>query len=182
MDLVTLSEWRQHGQTVVPVLGMLTAVACLVVRRVRVDTHRRGAQVVDGRAAQRRAQRLQWRYAEPPLMLAGVAIPARDETKHFKLIGTTGAGKSTAIASLMQGALRRGDRAVITDPDSGYLARFYQRRRGDVILNPFEPDSVKWDPFAELGERWDVDQLASGLIPTSDDASGRGQLFRRKAG
>jgi len=173
MDLVTLSEWRQHGPAMVPVLAMLTAVACLVVRRVKVDTHRRGAQVVDGRGAQRRAQRLQWRYAEPPLMLAGVAISARDETKHFKLIGTTGTGKSTAIASLMQGALRRGDRAVITDPDGGYLARFYQRRRGDVILNPFEPDSAMWDPFAELGARWDVDQLASGLIPTSDDSSGR---------
>jgi type IV secretory pathway TraG/TraD family ATPase VirD4 len=173
MDLVTLSEWRQPAPAVVPVLGMLTAIACLVVRRVRVDRHRRGAQVVDGRSAQRRAQRLQRRYAAPPLTLAGVAISARDETKHFKLIGTTGTGKSTAIASLIQGALRRGDRAVIADPDGGYLARFYQRRRGDVILNPFEPDSVKWDPFAELGVRWDVDQLASGLIPASDDPSGR---------
>ena len=106
-------------------------------------------------------------------MLAGVAIAPQDETKHFKLIGTTGTGKSTAIAGLMAGALGRGDRAVIADPDGVYLARFHRRRRGDVILNPFEPESVKWDPFAELGERWDVDQLASGLIPTSDDASGR---------
>jgi type IV secretory pathway TraG/TraD family ATPase VirD4 len=128
---------------------------------------------MDGRRAQRRACRLQRRYADAPLLLAGVAVAARDEARHFKVIGTTGTGKSTAIAGLMQGALRRGDRAVIADPDGGYLARFHQRRRGDVILNPFEPDSVRWDPFAELGERWDVDQLASGLIPTSDDPSGR---------
>jgi type IV secretory pathway TraG/TraD family ATPase VirD4 len=128
---------------------------------------------MEGRAAQRSARRQSNRYRETPLTLAGVAIAARDETKHFKLIGTTGTGKSTAIAGLMDGALGRGDRAVITDPDGGYLARFHRRRRGDVILNPFEPESVKWDPFAELGARWDVDQLASGLIPTSDDASGR---------
>ncbi len=173
MDLGSLSEWMQRSPVIVPMVAMLTAAGSLALRGRRADAHRRGARVMDGRRAQRRAHRLQKRYAEAPLMLAGVAIPLRDETKHFKLIGTTGTGKSTAIAALMEGALRRGDRAVITDPEGGYLGRFYQRRRGDVILNPFEPHSVRWDPFAELGERWDVDQLASGLIPTSDDASGR---------
>jgi type IV secretory pathway TraG/TraD family ATPase VirD4 len=173
MDLAVLSAWLPRGPAIVSAVAMLTLVACLALRRVRTDAHRRGAQVLDGRRAQRRARRLQRRYAEGPLLLAGVAIAPRDESKHFKLIGTTGTGKSTAIAGLMEGALRRGDRAVITDPDGGYLARFHRRRRGDVILNPFEPDSVQWDPFAEIGERWDVDQLASGLIATSDDPSGR---------
>jgi type IV secretory pathway TraG/TraD family ATPase VirD4 len=173
MDFALLSVWTQRGPTLVPLVALLTAAGCFALRRVRTDAHRRGAQVVDGRRAQRHARRLQRRYGEGPLLLAGVAIPARDETKHFKLIGTTGTGKSTAIAGLMEWALRRGDRAVMTDPDGGYLARFYQPRRGDVILNPFEPDSVSWDPFAELGERWDVEQLASGLIPTCDDPSGR---------
>ena len=60
----------------------------------------------------------------------------------------------------------------ITDPDGGYLRRFYDRRRGDVILNPFEPGSVKWDPFAEVQAAWDVEQLVMGLIPSTEDASG----------
>ena len=158
---------------VVPVLGIATALGCLALRRGRADTHRRGAVIRPGRAAQRRARRQRRRCAEPQLTLAGVAVTMRDETRHFKLIGTTGTGKSTAIAGLMHGALERGDRAVITDPDGGYLARFHRRCRGDVILNPFEPGSVRWDPFAELGARWDADELASGLIPNSDDASGR---------
>ena len=106
-------------------------------------------------------------------MLAGVAVAAMDETKHFKLIGTTGTGKSTAIRELLAGALERGDRAVITDPDGGYVARFYDRYRGDVILNPFEPYSVKWDLFAEIHNPYDVEQLASGLIPSTEDSSGR---------
>jgi type IV secretory pathway TraG/TraD family ATPase VirD4 len=96
-----------------------------------------------------------------------------DETKHFKLIGTTGTGKSTAIRELLGGALERGDRAVVTDPDGGYLQRFYDRYRGDVILNPFEPRSVKWDPFAEIHHPYDVEQLVSGLIPSTEDSSGR---------
>jgi type IV secretory pathway TraG/TraD family ATPase VirD4 len=173
MDLGSLSDWTRYTPVIIPTVAMLTAAGAVALRRRRADAHRRGALVVDGKQAQRRARSLRRRYAEAPLELVGVAIRPRDETKHFKLIGTTGTGKSTAIAGLMEGAVRRGDRAVIADPDAGYLARFYERRRGDVILNPFEPDSVRWDPFAELGERWDVDQLASGLIPTSDDASGR---------
>jgi type IV secretory pathway TraG/TraD family ATPase VirD4 len=173
MNPPDLPEWTQRALVIALMLALLPAARCLALRRGRTDAHRRGAHVINGRRAQRRARRLQQRYAGAPLLLAGVAIARRDETKHFKLIGTTGTGKSTAIAGLMEGALRRGDRAVIADPDGGYLARFHQRRRGDVLLNPFEPESVKWDPFAELGERWDIDQLASGLIPTSEDASGR---------
>lgn len=35
-----------------------------------------------------------------------------DETKHFKMIGTSGTGKSTAIRELLSGALAQGDRAA----------------------------------------------------------------------
>ncbi len=110
---------------------------------------------------------------QPLLTLAGVRSLAGDEVKHFKLIGTTGTGKSTAIRELLAAALDRGDRAVITDPDGGYLARFHDPGRGDVILNPFDSRSVKWDPFAEVREPYDAEQLASSLIPSTEDASGR---------
>lgn len=163
-----------HKPVVVSALGFIVIAASAALRRGgHSDAHRRGACVVDGRCAQRCSRRRGRSYGDAPLTLAGVAVAPLDETKHFKLIGTTGTGKSTAIAGLLAGALRRGDRALIADPDGAYRTRFFDRRRGDVILNPFEPDSVKWDPFAELGERWDVDQLASGLVPSSDDASGR---------
>jgi hypothetical protein len=110
------------------------------------------------------------------ITLAGVSIPAEDETKHFKLMGTTGAGKSTAIAELLAGALGRGDRAIIADPDGGYLKRFFDRRRGDAILSPFEPGGAKWDLFGEIREEYDIDQLALALIPDHEgqDRSWRG--------
>ena len=108
--------------------------------------------------------------------IAGIAVPAADETKHFKLIGTTGAGKSTAITELLSGALRRGDRAIIADPDGGYMRRFFDARRGDVILSPFEPGGAKWDLFGEIREEYDIDQLALALIPDHEgqDRSWRG--------
>src|SRR5215475_8297803 len=155
-----------------PLLALLVAgplALSIAWRRGRdTDRHRRGARVLEGRAARRLVRRRCARYSAA-LRLAGVPVAPCEETRHFKLIGTTGAGKSTAIAGLIATALERGDRAVIADPDGGYRARFYDRRRGDVILNPFEPLSPKWDPFAEIRAPWDVEELASGLIPSTED-------------
>jgi hypothetical protein len=99
------------------------------------------------------------------ITLAGLPIALLDETKHFKIVGTTGTGKSTAIRELLTGALDRGDRAIIADPDGGYLRQFKDASRGDIVLNPFEPDSRKWNLFGEIHNAYDIDQLARSLLP-----------------
>jgi type IV secretory pathway TraG/TraD family ATPase VirD4 len=131
--------------------------------------HQRGSQVEE-QVPTRRAAFSKQRGRDAAITLAGVPVPARDEAKHFKLIGTTGTGKSTAVREMMSSALARGDRAVIADPDGGYLRRFYQKSRGDVILNPFDERSVKWDLFAEVRNPYDVEQLARSLIPDHEGA------------
>lgn len=156
------------------ILGALLVLAITAFissrRRGSRSLHQRGVLVISGRRTQRKsASRLHRRT--DILGIAGVDIPRLDETKHFKLIGTTGTGKSTAIRELLAGAIARGDRAVIADPDGGYMDRFHDRYRGDVILNPFEQNSVKWDWFGELRNTYDVEQLAAGLIPTTEDSS-----------
>jgi type IV secretory pathway TraG/TraD family ATPase VirD4 len=105
--------------------------------------------------------------------IAGLKVPSLDECKHFKVVGTTGTGKSTAILQLLEAALRRGDRAVISDPDGGYYRILQRRFRADIVLNPYEHNAVRWDPFAEIRQDYDVEQLASALIPQSEDASTR---------
>ncbi len=164
------ARWKALAATLAFVL---IAYALRVWLRPRwAETYKRGVVVVDGKRARRCAWRRQ-NIIDAGITLAGAPIAARDETKHFKLLGTTGTGKSTAIREMLAGAIRRGDRAVIADPDGGYLSRFYARYRGDVILNPFATDSVKWDWSAEIQHYYDVEQLASGLIPSSNDASGQ---------
>ena len=125
-------------------------------------THRRGAIVSTGppNSVRRDAR----------ITLAGVPIVPEDETKHFKIIGTTGTGKSTAIREMLNAALTRGDRVIIADPDGGYLSRFYDIARGDVILNPFDGDAQKWDLFGEITNDYDVEQLARSLIPDSGES------------
>jgi type IV secretory pathway TraG/TraD family ATPase VirD4 len=165
---------------------LLTATAALAVLAVAVsgarrgrpaESHKRGAVLIG--ASRRRFGRPR----RPPadvLTLAGCAVPMADETKHFKIVGTTGTGKSTAIRELLRGALERGDRVVFADPDGGYRDRFFKRYRGDRVLNPFERESVRWDPFAEIREAYDVDQLSAGLICGTDDpASNEWRAYAR---
>ena len=133
------------------------------LRRSDVNAHRRGALLADGMPMQRRSARRR-KLSSDFVTLAGVTIPQADETKHFKLIGTTGTGKSTAIRELMGCAIARGDRAVFADPDAGYLDHFYDRYRGDIVLNPFEPQSAKWNLFAEIEESFDVEQDRKSVV------------------
>ncbi len=138
-----------------------------------MEGYKRGARLLTGWRARIRIPGPNVWSGSRPLRLAGTAVRPADETKHFKLIGTTGTGKSTAIAELLGAALERGDRAIIADPEGGYLALFHDRMRQDLILNPFAPRSVKWNPFAEIETPYDVEQLASGLIASTEDASSR---------
>jgi type IV secretory pathway TraG/TraD family ATPase VirD4 len=113
------------------------------------------------------------------LTLAGLPVHPADETKHFKLIGTTGTGKSTAIRELLGPALARGDRAVIADPDGSYLTRFYSAGRRDVILNPFNEHAARWDLFAEMTTVFDADQLARSLIADAEGSEGPWRNYAR---
>jgi len=131
-------------------------------------TYQRGAIIAERPRPASGDRRGNERSAE--ITLGGRPIAAEDETKHFKLIGTTGTGKTTAIQEILSTTLARGDRAVIADPDGGYLRRFYARSRGDVVLNPFDKRSVKWDLFSEIRNSYDVDQLARSLIPDHEGA------------
>src|ERR1700723_2304455 len=116
-------QLARFDQSKAALLLGLTLMAALLVRRVMYaavrESHRRGTLI-----ARRRSRFWPGRRAggvvHGRLGLAGVPIMPADELKHFKLIGTTGTGKSTAIRELLALALRRGDRAVISDPDGGY--------------------------------------------------------------
>jgi hypothetical protein len=166
----TLHRWDGAWTLAIPILGYV--LGRVAARTVPTHVHQRGTRIEDGDGVQRATRRRIRRHAGL-VTLAGIAVEPMDETKHFKLIGTTGSGKSTAIREVLRTALARGDRALIADPDGGYLQRFYDPGRRDEILNPFDPRSARWDLFAELRDPYDADQLARALIPDSADASGR---------
>jgi hypothetical protein len=78
------------------------------------SVYRRGAVVSDPKITSGR-QRM-WRSGrdgkgasdpKTPITLAGIPVAAEDETKHFKCVGTTGTGKTTAIREMLSAALAR---------------------------------------------------------------------------
>ena len=147
-------------------VGIALLASGWAARRGARDRHRRGARIKTGPRVRRRG-------APGTVTLAAVPLDPLEETKHFKLIGTTGTGKSTAITELLGALLARGDRAVIADPDGSYLGRFYRPVRGDVILNPFDTRAAKWDPFAEILAPEDPEHLAASLIAAGADPAAR---------
>jgi type IV secretory pathway TraG/TraD family ATPase VirD4 len=96
------------------------------------------------------------------------------------LIGTTGTGKSTAIRELLQSIRHRGDRAVIADPDGGYCQPFCDPARGDVILNPFDARSLKWDLYAEIHQPYDYEQLARSIIGEGQSGERSWRLYAQQ--
>lgn len=97
------------------------------------------------------------------LTVAGVPVALADETLHLAAIGATGSGKSTALRELMGGAIARGDRHVVADPEGAALAAF--GRPGDIILNPFDPRCARWDLLGEIERPSDYAFLAQSLLP-----------------
>jgi len=164
-------DWNANSVIVAGVLTLACVALSRILRPRVVEEHRRGVRLIDSTA--RRITIRRRKVCTEQLTLAGVPIPALDETKHFKLIGTTGTGKSTAIRELLGTAIARGDRVIFADPDGSYLERFHSRFRGDIVLNPFERDSARWDLFGEIHNSYDVEQLVSGLIANCQDPSAR---------
>jgi hypothetical protein len=156
-------------------IGIFSALAGKLIAKVPEDkTHKRGTILEETTA------KLTRNLLKPKgLTLAGLPVPEGDETKHFKMIGTTGTGKSTAIRELLSGALERGDRAVIADPDGSYLNRFYDPDRGDQILNPFDSRAARWDLFGEMTQLHDADQLSRSLIADTEGAEASWRNYAR---
>ncbi|MDE3010840.1 MAG: type IV secretion system DNA-binding domain-containing protein [Pseudomonadota bacterium] len=97
------------------------------------------------------------------ITLGGVALPARNETLHTLLAGSTGVGKTTLMDEALEVIVGRGDRAIVVDPGGHHLSLF--GTAGDIVLNPFDTRSPGWCVFNEIRRDFDYFRLAKSLIP-----------------
>jgi len=103
------------------------------------------------------------------LTLGGHPWPAELETLHLLVAGTTGAGKSVLIEELLDGIRDRGQRAIVCDPNGGYLRQFAQD--SDRLLNPFDVRAEGWTVFNEMRADYDADRLAASIVPAGHGES-----------
>jgi type IV secretory pathway TraG/TraD family ATPase VirD4 len=102
-------------------------------------------------------------------------IPRSAEGQHIELIGDTGTGKTRLIMQLLLQIRDRGHSAIVYDPACEFVQRFYDRNRGDIILNPLDARCPYWGPSEELRRRAEAKAIAASLYqPTTDK---KGEFF-----
>ena len=144
-------------------VALLALRGAMARRRERLLADRwiGGTRVVD----EKQLAKLTGREADGRTLSIGkVRIPARLETRHMAMIGTTGSGKTTALRQLLDGIEARGEAALVYDTSGEFIAHYYNPARGDIILNPFDARCAFWSPFAEIAHPADADRIAHQLI------------------
>lgn len=96
------------------------------------------------------------------ILLAGVPLPPKLESLHMIVVGSTGAGKSVSFTEVTYWALKRGDRALIVDPN-GVLYSIFGRPK-DTLLNPFDSRSPGWQYFNEIRSDYDHERYAMSVV------------------
>ena len=155
----------------------------------------RGAELVTARELRRQVQPARTRLLEAmpgagrlrSCRVAGIPYPARTETQHTIVSGTTGSGKTVLIADLVAQVRARGERCVIYDKMGSYTRAFFDPDR-DVLMNPLDARAPRWSPFYEARNPRDFDMMAAALIPQQKDTvdpfwvTAARQLFSNGAG
>jgi type IV secretory pathway TraG/TraD family ATPase VirD4 len=102
-------------------------------------------------------------------------IPLQAEAQHIELMGDTGAGKTTLIMQILRQIQGRGHAAIVYDPACEFIQRFFDAKRGDIVLNPLDDRCPYWGPSEELRRRAEAKAIAASLYqPTSDK---KGEFF-----
>lgn len=96
---------------------------------------------------------------------AQLLVPLKNEPLHFLIVGRSGTGKTVLLKPLLEQMRFRNDRVLLHDFKGDFTQEFYDKSAGDLILNPFIENSIKWTIFNEIDNNYDIDSIVSSLIP-----------------
>jgi len=116
--------------------------------------------------AQKLAKIIRKKNVASDLKLDDLPLIKDKETSHILVTGTTGSGKSNCLNTLIPQIRARGDRAIVVDMVGDFVHRY--RQPHDLILNPLDPNSQQWSPWAECFYDHHYEQLASTIVPKAN--------------
>jgi type IV secretory pathway TraG/TraD family ATPase VirD4 len=96
-------------------------------------------------------------------------IPRRKEAQHFQIMGDTGVGKSQLIMQILRQIRDREESAIVYDPACEYIQRFFDQKRGDIVLNPLDDRCPYWGPAQEMESNAEADAIAASLYQRKTD-------------
>ena len=139
-----------------------------------MERHIEGVQVIPANKLAKKTRSKNSQLQCQQLFLGSVPCPVNLQDKHFLVSGTTGAGKSTFLRTIIRQirALGAGRRAIIIDLNGEFAAS--HRSPGDRIFNPLDAVSFKWNPLAEIRSVADIDLVLKAALPTALSADEEG--------
>lgn len=136
-------------------------------------SHVNGPRLVCGKAATRSlsaAWSKRFGGADPGVeLVAGLAMPRPLEAEHILLTGGTGAGKTTVMETIMDGAVKRGDRLLALDVKGDVTARF--PIDDFCLLALDDARSSRWMLGLDIVTPEDAAELATEIIRETNDPS-----------
>lgn len=180
--LVRFSSYKNHFvNSVIEALllaigiGLILLLAATIFflakgKKVSKDEKLRGGTLVEAQQLRTAIKYDNKKIGYKTYSLGDMPYPAYSEQLHTLIAGTTGAGKTILICSLIDQIKKRGDKAIIYDKMGVYTERFYNQRC-DTLLNPFDTRSPKWSIFSEIKTDANFDSIASALIPLDKGTS-----------
>jgi hypothetical protein len=122
-------------------------------------------------AARKETVRRAIRAFAPALVALSFATAAHAQgTMDFSGAQTLmGTFKTQLIMQILRQIRERGDSAIIYDPACEYLQRFYDSKRGDVVLNPLDERCPYWGPAQEMASNAEADAIAASLYQPATD-------------
>lgn len=126
------------------------------------DEHKRGSALVD-LSGENMQSKLREKTAKNQLTLGGVPLDLADEQQHILICGAPGTGKSVEIKKILRTIRARKQRALVYDPSGEFISMFY-RPETDIILNPLDARSAKWNPWMDA-DSFEYPALANSFIP-----------------
>jgi hypothetical protein len=107
-----------------------------------------------------------FKTTESPRMMR---IPLRKEAQHIQIMGDTGVGKTQLIMQILRQIRDRKDSAIVYDPACEYIQRFFDKERGDIVLNPLDARCPYWGPAQEMASNAEADAIAASLYQRKTD-------------
>jgi Type IV secretion-system coupling protein DNA-binding domain len=102
----------------------------------------------------------------PHIEISDVIFPRYLETGNILTCGDPGSGKTTAFQlMLMPINLRKTDKACIYDCKGSYLKKFYNAKRGDIILGLTELANATWNVWDEFPDGVGFQKFVELVIP-----------------